>query len=159
MYYTTFTVPFCEIVLVGDDKGLARLHMNIEGSNRPLQIGDDWERNDSFFAEARQQLIEYFNDQRTDFDLKLNPEGTDFQKVVWRELSKIPYGEIRSYKDIAKALGKPNASRAVGTANGRNPIPIIVPCHRVIGSNGKLAGFAFGLSAKQQLLDLEGIAL
>lgn len=157
MYYTSFNVPFCEIILVGDETGLTRLHMNVEDTNRPLEMDRAWERNNDFFAEARRQLVEYFNGERTEFDLKLNPEGTDFQKAVWKELSAIPFGEIRSYKDVAEAVGNPNASRAVGTANGKNPIPIIVPCHRVIGSNRQLTGFAFGLDAKRRLLELEGI--
>jgi len=102
------------------------------------------------------QLEEYFEGRRKVFDLPLKPEGTEFQMRVWRELSKIPYGETRSYRQIARALNDPNASRAVGTANGRNPISIIVPCHRVITSDGRLGGYAGGLEIKKRLLDLEG---
>lgn len=102
-------------------------------------------------------MIEYIVGERKVFDLKLNPEGTAYQKRVWKELENIPYGETRSYKQIAEKLGDPNASRAVGLANGKNPIPLIVPCHRVVGVNGKLTGFAFGLDMKKKLLDLENI--
>lgn len=105
--------------------------------------------------EAFNQLEEYFNGNRTGFNLPLNPQGTEFQKLVWRELEKIPYGETRSYKDVAIAIGKPDACRAVGMANNKNPIGIIIPCHRVIGSNGNLTGYAGGLKIKEQLLYLE----
>lgn len=103
------------------------------------------------------QLKEYMDGQRNEFDLPLNPKGTEFQKKVWVELSKIPYGETRSYKDIAIAIGNKKASRAVGMANNKNPIPIVVPCHRVVGSNKKLVGYAGGLDLKEKLLNIEGI--
>lgn len=101
------------------------------------------------------QLEEYFNGRRKEFDLPLKLQGTDFQKSVWRELMKIPYGKTASYLDIAKAVGNPKACRAVGMANNKNNIAIVVPCHRVIGSGGKLVGYAGGLDVKQKLLDLE----
>jgi methylated-DNA-[protein]-cysteine S-methyltransferase len=101
------------------------------------------------------QLNEYFAGRRTAFDLPLDPHGTPFQQQVWEQLLAIPYGETRSYLDLARKLGNPNATRAVGAANGRNPISIIVPCHRVIGSSGKLTGFAGGLEIKERLLNLE----
>lgn len=101
------------------------------------------------------QLNEYFDGQRKSFDLKLNPEGTDFQKDVWKELLKIPFGERRTYQDIANSVGDPGASRAVGNANNRNPIPIIIPCHRVLGSDGKLTGYAGGMQKKEWLLNHE----
>lgn len=104
---------------------------------------------------AEKQLNEYLNGQRKSFDIPLMLEGTEFQKRVWAELQKIPYGETRSYKQIAAALKDPNASRAVGTANGRNPMSLIVPCHRVINAGGKLGGYAGGLPIKKILLDLE----
>ncbi|MBN1874809.1 MAG: methylated-DNA--[protein]-cysteine S-methyltransferase [Anaerolineae bacterium] len=103
------------------------------------------------------QLAEYFSGTRTMFDVPLAPEGTDFQKMVWQELRNIPYGQTASYGDIANSIGKPKASRAVGAANGKNPIPIIVPCHRIIGSNGKLTGYGGGLWRKEWLLKHEGI--
>ncbi len=101
------------------------------------------------------QLAEYFAGQRRQFDVKLAPKGTPFQLAVWRALQDIPYGETRSYAEIAHTIGRPSATRAVGAANGANPIPIIIPCHRVIGSNGSLTGFGGGLNVKRQLLDLE----
>ena len=106
-------------------------------------------------VEAEKQLIEYFNKTRTKFDLPLAPQGTDFMKRVWKELIKIPYGETRTYKQIAQKIGNEKASRAVGMANNKNPIPIIIPCHRVIGANNKLVGYALGLDKKEFLLDLE----
>ena len=105
--------------------------------------------------EAEKQLTEYFNKTRTKFDLPLAPQGTDFMKRVWKELIKIPYGETRTYKQIAQKIGNEKASRAVGMANNKNPIPIIIPCHRVIGANNKLVGYALGLDKKEFLLNLE----
>ncbi len=103
-----------------------------------------------------QQLEEYFNGKRKRFDFRYKLAGTDFQQKVWRQLTKIPYGQTRSYKDIAIAIGRPSAYRAVGTANNKNPLSIVVPCHRVIGSGGKLVGYAGGLATKLKLLKLEG---
>lgn len=105
--------------------------------------------------ETEKQLTEYFNKTRTKFDLPLAPQGTDFMKRVWKELIQIPYGETRTYKQIAQKIGNEKASRAVGMANNKNPIPIIIPCHRVIGANNKLVGYALGLDKKEFLLDLE----
>lgn len=105
--------------------------------------------------EAERQITEYFEGLRTAFDLPLKPRGSEFQKKVWYELKKIPYGETVSYKDIACRIGNEKACRAVGMANNKNPIPIIIPCHRVIGSNHKLVGYAYGLETKEFLLDLE----
>lgn len=113
-------------------------------------------QNQPVLHEAHRQLTEYFAGTRRQFDLELDFAGTDFQKQVWRALLTIPFGETRSYTDIAKQIGNPSAVRAVGAANGRNPISIVAPCHRVIGSNGTLTGFAGGLQAKQILLQLEG---
>lgn len=107
--------------------------------------------------EVDQQLAEYFEGRRREFDLRLAPKGTAFQKQVWAMLVQIPYGVTRSYGDLAKELGNPGASRAVGRANATNPIPIVVPCHRVIGTNGSLTGFAGGMDAKQWLLGHEGV--
>ena len=110
-------------------------------------------------AEAVRQLLEYFALKRTSFDLPLAPEGTPFQRSVWRHLQDIPYGETISYGELAKRVGNPKASRAVGAANGKNPLPIVIPCHRVIGSNGTLTGFGGGLPTKEALLGLEKNAL
>jgi methylated-DNA-[protein]-cysteine S-methyltransferase len=107
------------------------------------------------FPDAEVQLDEYFAGKRTQFDLPLHPIGTPFQIEVWEALKAIPYGEVRSYGDIAEQIGRPGASRAVGLANGRNPISVIVPCHRVIGASGSLTGYGGGLERKRLLLDLE----
>lgn len=106
--------------------------------------------------QVKEQLQEYFEGSRSSFDLPLAPEGTDFQKLVWEELLKIPYGESRTYSEIAVAIGRPKASRAVGNAINKNPIAIIIPCHRVIGKDGNLRGYAGGLELKEMLLRLEG---
>ena len=107
--------------------------------------------------ETEKQLLEYLEGKRKAFDVPLNPKGTKFMKEVWTALQEIPYGQTRTYGQIAKRIGKPKAARAVGMANHRNPIPIITPCHRVIGSNGKLVGYALGMEMKEFLLTLEGI--
>ncbi|WP_103981826.1 methylated-DNA--[protein]-cysteine S-methyltransferase [Helcococcus massiliensis] len=123
-----------------------------------LQRADKTSDNDKktdFTDLVYKEIMEYLNGERTTFDFPYELEGTDFQKKVWKELTRIPYGEIRTYKDIASAIGNKNASRAVGMANNKNPIMILVPCHRVIGANGKLVGYAGGLDMKKGLLDLE----
>lgn len=107
------------------------------------------------FKEAARQLAAYFARELTTFDLPLKPQGTEFQMTVWRALQEIPYGTTTSYGELARRIGNPNGSRAVGLANGRNPIPVVIPCHRVIGANGKLVGFGGGLPRKIKLLDLE----
>ena len=114
------------------------------------------EKNETaLLKEAIKQLNEYFDGQRSSFDLQLEPQGTEFQKKVWNALKEIPFGETRSYGEIAKIIGNEKASRAVGMANNKNPIPIIVPCHRVIGANGKLVGYAGGIDIKERLLNIE----
>lgn len=113
------------------------------------------EKDTNLLLEAKKQLEEYFEGKRREFDLPIKQEGTDFQKKVWKALCEIPYGETRTYKEVAKMVGNEKASRAVGMANNKNNILIIVPCHRVIGSNGKLVGYALGLDVKKYLLDLE----
>jgi methylated-DNA-[protein]-cysteine S-methyltransferase len=113
------------------------------------------ENNDTVLAACAAQLTDYFAGKRRHFDLPLAPQGSPFQLSVWAALANIPFGQVRSYRDIAQSIGNPAAVRAVGAANGRNPLPIVVPCHRVIGSNGALTGFAGGLEVKRFLLDLE----
>ncbi len=120
-----------------------------------VKILSDWQENDSAFSDVVDQLSEYFAGTRKSFNLQLNPAGTAFQLSVLEALKNIPYGQTTTYQDIANRIGKPNAVRAVGAANGRNPIPIIIPCHRVIGSDGSLTGFGGGLPTKQFLLNLE----
>lgn len=125
-----------------------------------LCFGDNLPKDSNLFEsdlikKAYSQLEAYFKGQLKDFSLPLNPHGTEFMKKVWKQLLNIPYGQTASYKDIATLVGNPKASRAVGMANNKNPIGIIIPCHRVIGANGKLVGYAGGLNIKQKLLDLE----
>lgn len=154
MYYDIIESPIGPILLAGNEKGLKRL-IFLKGKKR-IEIPADWIENKEFFREAARQLEAYFSGKLESFDLKLAPEGTDFQKSVWKTLCEIPYGETRSYKEIAISIGKARAYRAVGLANNRNPIAIIIPCHRVIGSDGKLTGYASGLDIKEFLLRLEG---
>ena len=115
----------------------------------------DYGKKTDFTDLVYKKIMEYLHGERTTFDIPYELEGTDFQKKVWKELTRIPYGQTRTYKDIASAIGNKNASRAVGMANNKNPLMIVVPCHRVIGTNGKLVGYAGGLDMKKELLDLE----
>ena len=130
--------------------------VSIEFDGRHLLQVQDRENSDAVLEACARQLEEYFAGTRHRFDLPLATQGTDFQRSVWAQLTQIPHGEVCSYKDIAVAIGKPKAVRAVGAANGRNPIPIVVPCHRVIGSDGSLTGFSGGIELKKRLLELEG---
>jgi len=155
MYYTRFNTEICEIILAGDEDGLKILHPITGKDKRDFKISPDWRQNDSFFEKTIKQINEYLSGKLRIFDVSLAPEGTEFQKRVWSELLKIPFGEVRTYGEIAAALGNKNTARAIGMANGRNPIPLIIPCHRVIGSNGSLTGFAYGLKLKQRLLEIE----
>ena len=153
MYYCYLNSPIGDLLLAGDDDALSLIGFP-QGKMRH-DPEPDWIFNEKPFAAVRQQLEEYFTGERKDFDLPLHLSGTDFQVQVLQELQRIPYGETTSYGDIAKRIGRPKAMRAVGAANGRNPIPIIVPCHRVIGSSGDLTGFGGGLDTKEALLRLE----
>jgi methylated-DNA-[protein]-cysteine S-methyltransferase len=151
MRYSTLPTPIGELVVTADPDGaLTRLYLP---RHRPDTSG--WERDDALLEPVRRQLTEYFAGARTEFDVPLRPEGAPFQRQVWEALLKIPYGETASYGEIAREIGHPTAFRAVGAANGQNPIAIIVPCHRVIGSNGSLTGYGGGLPTKRALLDLE----
>lgn len=152
--WTTVPSPIGELLLTGDHAGLTGLHMETR-RHGPADVAPEWVRDDAPFRAAKDQLDEYFAGERTEFDLALNPSGTPFQLKVWESLRTIPYGEVRSYGEIAEQIGKPGAARAVGLANGRNPISIIVPCHRVIGASGALTGYGGGIERKQALLELE----
>ena len=152
MYYCYFESPLGKLLLTGN-KLLESLHFPI--GKTKVEPGKDWKYNEEIFLKVIDQLDAYFKGELTKFDIELNIQGTDFQKKVWQQLVKIPYGETLSYGELAKRIGNPKASRAVGMANGKNPISIIVPCHRVIGKNGSLTGFGGGLDAKKTLLDLE----
>jgi methylated-DNA-[protein]-cysteine S-methyltransferase len=153
MIYTTFDSPIGALLLAGDEDGLRVLSM--QDAPRPRRIRPEWTRGDDVFADVRAQLDEYFDGARETFDVKLALHGNPFEQRVWRELLEIPYGETISYGQIAKMIGAPSAARAVGLANGRNPVALIVPCHRVIGANGSLTGYGGGLERKRFLLDLE----
>ena len=153
MYYCYFDTPIGELLLAGEADALAMIGFPKGVMRRDPE--PDWIYNDEPFEIARTQLAEYFSGARKEFDLPLKLAGTEFQVSVLEALQKIPYGETTSYGAIAKQIGRPKAVRAVGAANGRNPIPIIVPCHRVIGSSGDLTGFGGGLDTKAELLRLE----
>ncbi len=152
VHFTTMPSPIDDLMLAAEGDHLVGLAM----LPHP-EPGPDWERvdDDPVLVEARRQLESYFAGERTDFDLALQPEGTAFQRQVWAALVEIPYGQTISYGELARRIGNPQASRAVGLANGRNPIAVIVPCHRVIGANGSLTGYGGGLGRKQVLLSLE----
>jgi methylated-DNA-[protein]-cysteine S-methyltransferase len=153
--YKFINTPVGQLKIVVNEKSLVAILWDNEKLNRVKldQMLED--KNDLLILETEKQLNEYFHHQRTVFDLPLEMHGTLFQKTVWKWLSRIPYGETWSYKDIAVKMNNPKAVRAVGTANGRNPISIVIPCHRVITSNGNLGGFAGGVDRKKNLLDLE----
>jgi methylated-DNA-[protein]-cysteine S-methyltransferase len=153
MIYTTFDTPIGELLLAGDGRALQRLSM--QSAPRPVAIDPRWQRDDRPFAGAREQLEQYFDGARREFDVELDLVGNPFELRVWDALLEIPYGETASYGQIAAALGEPAAARAVGLANARNPLALIVPCHRVIGADGSLTGYGGGLERKQFLLDLE----
>ena len=153
IFYTTFGSPVGPLLLAGDSNAL-RL-VSFESSKRSTPPRPDWEQDKAPFAEVIRQLQAYFGGELKEFDLPLALEGTDFQLRVWKALRTIPYGETISYAQLAQCIGNPKSVRAVGLANGSNPIPIIVPCHRVIGSDGSLTGFGGGLSTKKKLLELE----
>ena len=153
MYYCYLDTPIGELLLAGEDGALAMIGFPKGSMRRDPEA--DWIYNEKPLETARQQLEEYFVGARKEFDLPLTLAGTEFQVSVLEALLEIPYGKTVSYGDIAKRIGRPRAVRAVGAANGRNPIPIVVPCHRVIGSSGDLTGFGGGLDTKEALLRLE----
>ncbi len=152
-YYSTMESPVGTLLLLGDGKALTGLYMHDQKYRPPIAV--ECELNDKLFRDVREQLNAYFAGTLRDFDVTLDGNGTEFQKAVWKELRKIPYGVTNTYGDLAKRLGNANASRAVGLANGHNPIGIIVPCHRVVGANGSLTGYAGGIERKQWLLEHE----
>ncbi|NUT83696.1 MULTISPECIES: methylated-DNA--[protein]-cysteine S-methyltransferase [Pseudomonas] len=154
--YKTIQSPVGQLILVARETRLAAILWENERLNR-VRLGPlEEDTQHPVLKETERQLLEYFAGQRRRFELELDFAGTDFQIRVWQALLTIPFGETRSYRDIAIQIGQPTAVRAVGAANGRNPISIIAPCHRVIGTSGSLTGFAGGLAAKQLLLSLEG---
>jgi len=151
-HYRTIDSPIGLLTLAGHDSVLTNLRM-VDQTYEPSRAG--WAPDDGGFAEAVEQLNAYFAGELVDFDLQLDLRGTDFQRRVWNALLTIPYGATRSYGEIAEQIGTPGAARAVGLANGHNPIAIVVPCHRVIGASGSLTGYGGGLDRKRALLELE----
>jgi methylated-DNA-[protein]-cysteine S-methyltransferase len=156
-YYQLHDSPMGELLLLSNGQALTALH--ITGGKYVPAADGDWVRDDALpvLAQTRRELDAYFQAKLRVFTVPLAPQGTEFQKQAWSALAKIPYGETRSYGQQAQLIGKPKAVRAIGAANGRNPIGIIVPCHRVIGADGSLTGYAGGMNNKAYLLKLEGI--
>lgn len=154
--YAEMSSPVGRLLLTATPRGLSSVWF-LKG--RPAKIGADWVHDEAALAEPLWQLRAYFDGSLCEFALDLDPRGTPFQQRVWTRLLEIPWGETTSYGDIARRIGQPAAVRAVGAANGRNPIPIIVPCHRVVGADGSLTGYGGGLDAKRWLLDHEGVRL
>lgn len=149
-YIKYYDTPFKRVKIVEEENKIIRISFDEEEN-----LGEFELKNTLLLNQATNQLDEYFEGKRKRFDLPLNPNGTEFMIKVWKALEEIPYGETVSYKQIAEKIGNSKASRAVGMANNKNPIPIIIPCHRVIGANGKLVGYALGLEMKKLLLELE----
>ncbi len=155
VYYNTFTTAFCNIIVVGTARGISRLHLETAEGKREFNINDAWQQSETMLSEAEEQIKYYLEGRLRQFSLPLDLQGTDFQKSVWEALRDIPFGETRTYGQIADVIGNPGGARAVGMANSKNPVPLIIPCHRVIGANGKLTGFAHGLAVKKRLLQFE----
>lgn len=157
MHYRYHDSPIGRLLLAADDSGLRQLLMDIE--DKPWQIGEHWREATSELDGVCQQLDEYFAGRRQQFELRLAPQGTPFQQAVWQALQSIPFGHTSCYSALAEQIERPKAVRAVGAANGANPIAVIIPCHRVIGRDGSLTGYAGGLPRKALLLQLEGAQL
>lgn len=153
MYYDIIETRVGPILMAADNHGLC--HVAFQTGPRKITPGDDWRYYPGKISEPVAQMKAYFAGELKAFTLAVNLDGTDFQIRVWKALCNIPYGETRSYGELARAIGNPQAARAVGNANNANRLPIVIPCHRVIGSNGKLVGYGSGLGIKQELLDLE----
>ena len=153
LHYDRFDSPIGELTVAGDAHGIA--HILFPQNRHDAKGREDWIHNPATVHDAREQLLAYLHGERTHFDLPLEPRGTPFKLRVWNALADIPFGQTWSYLQLATLLGQPTATRAVGAANGRNPLPIVLPCHRVIGRNGALTGFGGGLETKAALLRLE----
>jgi methylated-DNA-[protein]-cysteine S-methyltransferase len=155
IYYKLTETSLCTLLITSDGRSLTGLYL--QGQKHYPEIADSWQESADLevLVQAQQQLAEYFAHQRQSFDLPLAPKGTAFQQQVWQQLCAIPFGESISYGTLAQRIAQPQAARAVGAANGRNPIAIVVPCHRVVASSGKLTGYAGGIDRKQWLLQHE----
>jgi methylated-DNA-[protein]-cysteine S-methyltransferase len=156
LYFASDTINEIKLDIIVSPKGIGKILINKKSGSNDLSEITQISSADSKVINTFKQLKEYFSRERKEFDLQLEILGTDFQKKVWNELKKIPYGETISYGELANRMGDKNLMRAVATANGANPIPIIIPCHRVIGADGSLTGYGGGLDVKQKLLELEG---
>ena len=157
MWFDEFKSPIGKLRVAVDERGLR--YVLFDSNKHPPKHISDWLRDCSPTRQAREQLLQYFAGERKTFELAISFDGTEFQQRTWNQLASIPYGKTWSYSDLAIRVGSPKAVRAVGSANGRNPIPIVLPCHRVIGSNGSLTGFGGGLPIKKWLLEHEGVRL
>ena len=153
LYYSYMTSPLGPLLIAGDSAGLRLIHF--QRGTTPPPVASDWHEDRQFLGAAMEQIAAYFAGTLRQFSLALAPQGTPFQHAVWRALQDIPYGATTSYGALARQLGKPQAARAVGAANGRNPLALVIPCHRVVGSTGKLIGYAGGLDIKEALLAFE----
>ena len=157
IYYTTMDSPCGPICLAGTAMGLIRV--DFQDGARPVRCAAAWQEAPDLLRQAVHQLQEYFQGQRQSFTLPLAPPGTPFQQRVWQALQHIPFGTTLTYRDLAQRLGMPQAARAVGHANSRNPVAIVIPCHRLIGTDGQLRGYAGGLALKRRLLQHEGLQI
>jgi len=157
MYYRYHDSPVGRLFIAGDEQGLQQLYMELD--SKPWRIEEHWQLAGKEFDPVCQQLDEYFSGRRKHFEVRLAPRGTAFQQAVWQALQAIPFGQTACYSGLAEQIGRPKAVRAVGAANGANPVSIIIPCHRVIGRDGSLTGYAGGLPRKALLLKLEGAQL
>ncbi|WP_079201754.1 methylated-DNA--[protein]-cysteine S-methyltransferase [Pseudomonas sp. CC6-YY-74] len=155
MFYRYHHSPIGRLLLAGDETGLQQLLMEID--DKPWRIAEHWQTAADELDEVCRQLDDYFAGRRQRFELRLAPHGTAFQQAVWQALQRIPFGQTSSYSALAERIARPKAVRAVGAANGANPIAVIIPCHRVIGRDGSLTGYAGGLARKALLLQLEGM--
>lgn len=152
MYYSRFASPLGEILITGNERGLTRLSF-MDGEDA-LSIDDDWQRDDARFGEASRQLLGYFEGRRHSFSLDLDPQGGEFQREVWAALLRIPYGETRTYGELARRMGGDHPARKIGIASNANPLPVLIPCHRVVAVDGP-GSYSAGAAVKERLLSLE----
>jgi len=155
IYYDILPSPIGDLLLIAQEFALKKIIF--QQKNQTHKIKSEWIQGSELLEQTKIELKAYFNGQLKEFTIKVNPDGTPFQIQIWKEVKAIPYGQVCSYQDVANNIDHSSACRAVGRANAQNPIPIIIPCHRVIGKSGKLTGYAGGLDRKQSLLNLEGI--
>lgn len=155
VYYDILSSPIGDLLLIAQEFALKKIVF--QPKDKAHEIHPEWIQGSDLLEHTKNELKAYFNGQLKEFTVNVNPHGTPFQKQIWKEVKSIPYGKVCSYQDVANNIDHPTACRAVGRANSQNPIPIIIPCHRVIGKSGKLTGYAGGLDRKQSLLKLEGI--